>query len=105
MCELETFIHNDIIKHGSQDSWDWDADLRLAKHLKEDTLIEEAIESNAPLPSRIAVSKTWRKLTQKRLRVLRRLVASGHCKSFWAGTGQLGRTDFGVSRVRRYAAI
>lgn len=99
------FVLSDIKKNGSQSSWDWDADLRFACHLgltEEIQHLRAANEGNF-LPNRLAhFEMVRRKITQRRLRVLRKLVHEGRVTSEWRGTGLFGKTDCGINRARAY---
>jgi hypothetical protein len=100
----EKFLLADLKEHRVQSSWDWSADERFAIHLGErNTLIRETMDSGAPAVFRMAAANTWKKITQRRLRTLRRLVDRKLVTSFWSGTGDGGFYEFGVRRIRSYA--
>ena len=99
------FLLADLKNYLTQSSWDWCADERFAEHIgyKDYSTIVDCLNSGAPGPLRRAVSLTWKKpVTDRRLRVLRKLVGSGLVESYWVGTGRGGKSEFGVSRIRSY---
>lgn len=94
---------SDLSENGEQCSWDWEADLRFARITGQDTSpIEAAIYSSAPIAFRVAASRGWEKVTQKRIRLLRKLCKIGLANSYWSGTGNGGKSDFGLNRVKNY---
>ena len=100
------FLINDFKEHPVQSSWDFEADLRFAKAIGD----KEAVELIKPmlnggfLPAILAIFRhTIRpRITNRRLRAMRKLVKQGLVKIGWLGTGYGGKTEFGVNRVRSY---
>ena len=95
------------LSQGGQDSWDWGADLRFARHLNDTDAIEVLegiVKSKAPMGIILAVHHVCAgHIKRRRLRALRVLVREGQAKSGWLGVGEGGRCLFGVNRVRTYA--
>ena len=99
------FILADLKKNDAQSSWDWDADLRFAKHLglaEEFRHLELAIGGNFLPDRRAHFEMVRRTVTQRRLRAIRKLVHMGLVRSEWRGTGSCGKTDCGINRARGY---
>ena len=88
-------------------SWDWQMDLKFAERIGDERSTEVLnllMNATAPHPIQISVWEReirW-KITQRRLRALRKLVKEGLVASEWGGTGPAGVTDFGVNRTRVY---
>lgn len=96
-------VLEDLKKHGTQSSWDWEADQRFASHIGDSEAadgIRKILDSCAPSAFRIAAMLEYRRITNRRLRVLRKLVKNGLVVAFWDGLGQGAINQFGVRRVR-----
>lgn len=105
--EIQDFLMTDLKENGSQSSWDFQADLRFAKFLKEEEAVadlERILFSSAPLALILdAHSALIGKVKNKRLAGLRELVSMGEAESFWMGLGQGSMNQFGAKRVRCYS--
>lgn len=92
-------------------SWDWEADVRFARaagfapELVE--VLEEWLRADTRLPGVLLIyyQVVRPRVTRRRLRALRQLVAAGLVRSSWCGTGECGQTDFGVNRMRSYCLV
>ncbi len=105
----ENIVLNDLKIHSSQCSWDWEADLRFAKAINSELVndLKSIINSKAPIPflvmnHRIIIKQ---KITDRRIRALRKLIKRGIVQANWIGTGEFGKTDFGVNRNRDYSLV
>jgi len=99
------FILSDLGNGEHQTSWDWPADQRFARFLADRNAVEvydALLRSVAPFPIQIVAQKTVDHIRRRRLRALRQLAKTGKIESYWRGTADGGRTEFGVCRVRVY---
>jgi len=105
MTDVE-IVRLDLAKHGAQDSWDWQADLRFAEAVGDEEAVKDCkdlLKSHAPFPTLIMFHRlALGRIQQRRVRALRLLVRAKEVRAWWLGTGPYGRTEFGVNRVRHY---
>lgn len=99
------FLLDDLKKHGVQMSWDWEADLRFAEAIGDKQSSEILwLVVNGGAPTAVKWSHVQRTgIPQKRMRYLRQLVKRGDVISYWSGSEEGGKCQFGVNRFRNYA--
>lgn len=104
MNKLKRFLLSDLEENLDQSSWDWEADYRFAiaaGDTKSAEIIKEAIDSSAPTALRFVLVRSTG-ITKKRLRVMNGLIKMKLVTAYWLGTGDGGRSEFGISRVKIY---
>lgn len=99
-------VLKDMQNKGPQGSWDWEADHRFAKAVGDLTAVsdlERIMACELDAAAFIGHKRLVRKrITERRLRALRKLVAQGTVYADWRGTGPGGKNRFGVNRCRAY---
>lgn len=102
------FLIKDMKNNGGASAWDWEADYRFACHLGDEETAEiilAAIQSHAPENFRVYAMMKCKRITDLRLRIMRKLVRDGVARAYWAGTGEGGKSRFGVNKIRHYQLI
>ena len=88
---------------GITSSWDWEMDLKFAEKIGDDVAVDfiKGLRGSV-LSIRDHDCYIRSRITDRRLRALRKLVKKGLVESHWVGTGWGGRSDTGVNRLRGY---
>lgn len=102
-------LYHDLEQHGSQGSWDWEADLRFAQAIGDKEAVDDlkkCLRSSAVFALLISAQRGLvGHITRRRVRALQQLVRDGKAKAYWLGTGAYGKTEFGTNRVRHYELV
>jgi len=102
--EQRQFLAADLANE-SQASWDIDADGRFAKFIGHPNA--DIITRSWEIGITYFVFQAWRaaggeQVKRLRLTRLREMIADGKVVAEWRGTGEGGRTEWSVGRVRAY---
>lgn len=103
-ADIRDWVLADLEKNQVQTSWDWEADMRLARAMGDTETAEtlrQVMGSAATLVTRDAAHAACAgRIRARRMRALAELTRQGLLQASWVGTGPGGGNELGVTRIR-----